>query len=67
MLLQHVPESERVISKWSDSVIGMLDLSSVGFVIGASHFQSRTGADLELDLELNAKEALGIGAQPPDA
>jgi hypothetical protein len=57
VLLQRIPTSRAAVEKWDKSIIGMLDLSSVGTVIGASHVEITTGVQISLDLEQHVRES----------
>lgn len=50
MLLTHMPKAKLVIERWKQGLGRMLDLSSVGLVIGASQFEARTGISVKLEL-----------------
>jgi hypothetical protein len=52
-LITEVPEAATLVSTWNSSPIRFLDLTSVGLVIGATHFEGRTGQQVPIDVWIN--------------
>ena len=52
-LISEVPSAAALVNTWNNSPIRFLDPTSVGLVIGATHFEGRTGQQVPIDVWIN--------------